>query len=234
MVCKKDVVAWFKNLKSYKRTDLMCSLLNLCLPFELRFLGTCLEDLGKRDFHELRQAENDANHPAEINSPDLQAISGHRARTKLALYVSLLYSCNYTCSKGIFRILAKNDEIENLLKTNSLTEEVLEDLLLVYTLALNHPAFSYEQKLTLEKIYERLQEEECRLYEQTSAARTNKSGFNSTPTVQEAPQIHEKPPQLQVPNLSDIHNFVCTVLQTSYLRVMWAFRQWIFCLLTAL
>lgn len=169
MVCKEDVVTWFKGLKSYKRIDVMCSLLNLSLPFELRFLGTCLENLGKRDFHDLRNSENGANSSSEISSMDIQCISDKRARTKLAIYISLLRSCNYECANGLYKILANLEEVNNFLKSNLVLknpdEETVEELLLLYTLALNHPAFSFEQKLSLGSIFTKLQEEEQRLYD---------------------------------------------------------------------
>lgn len=192
MVCKKDVVTWFKGLKSYKRTDVMCTLLNLCLPFELRFLGTCLEHLGKRDFHELRQSENEANNLSDLSSPELLCLSSQQVRTKLAVYVSLLHSCNYACSNSIYKILTKNEDIHTVLK-NCSDESVLDDLLLIYTLAINHPGFSYEQKLNLEKVYSQLQEEERRIYVQT--ANRNKSNYvagNSQENVLDKP-----PPQIQ-------------------------------------
>lgn len=165
MVCKEDVVSWFKSLKSHTRIDVMCNLFNLCLPFELRFLGTCLEDLGKRDFHDLRTTESGANNPSEFKSPDLQCISDKRARTKLALHISLLHSCNYACSNGYYKILANVEEVNNLIKCNGVSsadDEVLEELLLIYTLALNHPAFTFEQKLFLGEVFTKLQQEEER------------------------------------------------------------------------
>lgn len=165
MVCKEDVVSWFKSLKSHTRIDVMCNLFNLCLPFELRFLGTCLEDLGKRDFHDLRTAESGANNPSEFISTDLQCITDKRARTKLALYISLLHSCNYACSNGYYKIIANVEEVNNLIKCNgvcSADDEVLEELLLIYTLALNHPAFTFEQKLFLGEVFTKLQQEEER------------------------------------------------------------------------
>ncbi|XP_073995167.1 uncharacterized protein isoform X1 [Rhodnius prolixus] len=187
MVCKRDeVLTWFKGLKSYKRTDLMCSLLNLCLPFELRFLGTCLEHLGKRDFHELRQSENEANSLSELNALDLQCLSNQQVRTKLAIYVSLLYSCNYTCSNSIFKILTKSDDIHSLLKKSG-DDTVLDELLLIYTLAINHPAFSFEQKLSLEKIFSQLLEEE-RLFMQSNARNSK------TFTASSMEPIHDKSP----------------------------------------
>lgn len=163
MVCKEDVVTWFRGLRSYQRIDVMCSLLNLCLPFELRFLGTCLEDLGKRDFHDLRNTENGANNITEINSPEFQCIKEKRVRTKLALYIALLHSCNYTCANGLYKILANLEDINALLKSSVVSnndDETLEELLVIYILALNHPAFSFEQKLNLGNIFTTLQEEE--------------------------------------------------------------------------
>ena len=162
MVCKEDVVTWFKDLSGSKRVDVMCSLLNMCLPFELRFLGTCLEDLGKRDFHELRDTEIRANNCSELS--DLQCISDKRTRRKLALFLSLLKSYNYACSNGLYKILANFDSSEVSTNSSSSDENPVEELLLVYTLALNHPAFSYEQKAVLGNILVKLQDEENKMY----------------------------------------------------------------------
>ncbi|XP_075214834.1 uncharacterized protein LOC142320667 [Lycorma delicatula] len=162
MVCKEDFILWFKGLKSNNRIDVMCTLLNLCLPFELRFLGTCLEDLGKRDFHDLRKTENEANNLSDITN-EVQCISDKRTRPKLAFYISLLHSCNYACCNGLYKILSNFDEVNALLKSPTILapdDNTLEELLLIYTLALNHPAFSFEQKLRLGNIFTRLQEEE--------------------------------------------------------------------------
>lgn len=141
----------------------MCSLLNMCLPFELRFLGTCLEDLGKRDFHELRDTEIRANNSSELS--DLQCMSDKRTQRKLALFLSLLKSCNHACSNGLYKILANFDISEINATNNSPSDEnPLEELLLLYTLALNHPAFSYEQKAIFGNILVKLQDEESKMY----------------------------------------------------------------------
>ena len=162
MVCKEDVVTWFKELTSSKRIDVMCSLLNMCLPFELRFLGTCLENLGKRDFHELRDTEVRANNSAEHS--DLQCISDKRTQRKIALYLSVLKSCNHACSNSLYKILANLDSNEiNTILSNSTEENPLEELLLVYTMALNHPAFSYEQQAVFGNILMKLQDEENKM-----------------------------------------------------------------------
>lgn len=162
MVCKEDVVSWFKELRGHKRIDVMCSLLNMCLPFELRYLGTCLEDLGKRDFLDLRDAENRANNVTELT--DLQCISDKRTQRKLALYLSLLQSSNHACSNGLYKILVNLDFSDINLSTDNPDDNPLDELLLLYTLAINHPAFTYEQKLEFGNILLHLQDEENKLY----------------------------------------------------------------------
>lgn len=140
----------------------MCTLLNLCVPIELRYLGTCLEHLGKRDFHDLRSSEAEANNPAELSAAfDGLALTSQHLRDKLAVYISLLHSCNYASSAAAYKILTKTDDLSLALKSQP-DDSALDDLLLLYTLALSHPAFSSEQKFHLEKISAQLVEEERR------------------------------------------------------------------------
>ncbi|XP_076232187.1 uncharacterized protein LOC143177835 isoform X2 [Calliopsis andreniformis] len=167
MVCKENVVSWFGNLSSYKRIDVMCTLLNMCLPFEVRYLGTCVEDIGKRDYNDLRDTEHHANSASDLAELTTLGVADKRTRRKLALYMALLHSCNYACAVILYKNLSNFDyqEISNLLNGTTFTpdDQPLEELLLLYTMALNHPAFTYEQKSVFGNIYIKLQEEEARL-----------------------------------------------------------------------
>ncbi|XP_032668373.1 mucin-6 isoform X2 [Odontomachus brunneus] len=169
MVCKENVVSWFGNLSSYKRIDVMCTLLNMCLPFEVRYLGTCVEDIGKRDYNDLRDTEHHANSISELAELTTSSnVTDKRTRRKLALYMALLHSCNYACAVILYKNLSNLDhqEIINLLNGttfNNMDDQPLEELLLLYTMALNHPAFTYEQKSVFGNIFIKLQEEEARL-----------------------------------------------------------------------
>ena len=58
---KEEVLSWFRQQVAPTRIETLCALLECCLPFELRFAGTVLENLGRRDFHDLRDAEQRAN-----------------------------------------------------------------------------------------------------------------------------------------------------------------------------
>lgn len=160
MVCKEDVVSWFKELESYKRIDAMCTLLNMCLPFELRFIGTYLEELGKRDFQELRGAELRANNPTDLAADVGGANADPRTRRKMALYVSLLRSCNFACATTLYNAMVSLEQ-SGLLK--GLCGDLLEEILLLYTMALHHPAFTFDQKSHFGDILEKLKIEDQRI-----------------------------------------------------------------------
>lgn len=162
MVCAEDVVSYFQSLKSYERIWIMCRLQHSCLPFELRFLGTCLQELAKKDFLGLNPTEGEANQLADISSPSLRKISDRRVQEKIILYLSLLHSNNYPCSNSLFKILCNLDEVNSILKYDALgdDEDRFEHLLMIYTLAVNHPAFSCEQKQVLHNIFAVVQAEE--------------------------------------------------------------------------
>ncbi|EAT33121.1 AAEL014074-PA [Aedes aegypti] len=154
---KDEVVNWFKELQSYNRIDTMCTLLNMCLPFELRFLGTCLEELGRRDAQELRGIELRVNNPQEFISDIASCQSGEptdrKNRRKMAMFLALIRACNHTCVNELFKTLEGwgNRDFARLFD-----EDVLQELLLVYTMATNHPVFSFEQRMKCGDIFNKL------------------------------------------------------------------------------
>ncbi|XP_033229371.1 histone-lysine N-methyltransferase SETD1B isoform X3 [Belonocnema kinseyi] len=188
MVCKENVVSWFGNLSSYKRIDVMCTLLNMCLPFEIRYIGACVEERGKRDYNDLRDTEHHANSITELTELTAQSVIEKQTRRKLVLYMALLQSCNYACAVVLYKNLANLDiqEVINLLNETSSNQDdqPLEELLLLYAMALNHPAFTYDQKNTFGNIFVKLQEEEARLNNaKSSALAIHKSTQSCLPCV---------------------------------------------------
>ena len=153
MVCKEEVCGWFKDLSGAERIELFCSLLHMCVPIELRFIGSCLEDLARKDFIYLRDAEIKANDIAEIKklTPDFTD-EGTRSRT--SFYLALLYSSNNACSHAMFELLSC---LEPSLRGESapcmdpVDSAFAEDVILILTMAANHPAFTFSQRQQLYK-----------------------------------------------------------------------------------
>lgn len=175
MVCKEEVVHWFQNQESFKRIDTMCTLLNMCLPFELRFLGTVLEELGGRDSKELRGIELRVNNPnelaQEIASSQLCDPADTKARRKLALYFALIRACSRPCINELFNILYSWSNYDFLKHAKG---DALQELLLVYTMASNHPVFSFEQRMRCGEIYNKI------LYDNTEMIYTAEMAATST------------------------------------------------------
>uniref|UniRef100_A0A8C8ARY4 Zinc finger CCHC-type containing 2 n=1 Tax=Otus sunia TaxID=257818 RepID=A0A8C8ARY4_9STRI len=173
----------------------MVGLLDLCNPLELRFLGSCLEDLARKDYHCLRDSEAKAN---GLSDPgQLGDFRDPAVRSKLIVYLALLGSENREAAGRLHRLLPQVDSIlqscparrpqagaaeeegaeeedvvvvmdgagENgqagLPAAQGLGFGAQEELLLLFTMASLHPAFSFHQRVTLREHLERLRRALC-------------------------------------------------------------------------
>uniref|UniRef100_A0A8B9FCK7 Zinc finger CCHC-type containing 2 n=1 Tax=Amazona collaria TaxID=241587 RepID=A0A8B9FCK7_9PSIT len=192
------VYEWFGLvLGSAQRLEFMVGLLDLCNPLELRFLGSCLEDLARKDYHCLRDSEAKAN---GLSDPgQLGDFRDPAVRSKLIVYLALLGSENREAAGRLHRLLPQVDSIlqsctarrpqacaaeeegaeeeeedvvmvmdgagENgqagLPASQGLGFGAQEELLLLFTMASLHPAFSFHQRVTLREHLERLRRALC-------------------------------------------------------------------------
>ncbi|KAK7121693.1 hypothetical protein R3I93_022698 [Phoxinus phoxinus] len=146
-VQREEVYRWFSVLSSAQRAEFFCGLLDLCVPIELRFLGSCLEDLARKDYHSLRDAEIKANNPADL--ANLANITDVVVRSKLLVSLALLSSDNRVAAGVLFRTLTHIDTIINNYGLQLNDGQTGEQFLLLFTMASNHPAFSFHQKQVL-------------------------------------------------------------------------------------
>lgn len=163
MVCKEEVYLWFQNLKGSNRIEAMCCFLNMCYPLELRFYGTCLEDLGRKDFYVFREDECKANELSEVLK--IRNIHDPIIRSKLIVVLSLLNSSNTICAKEIFKVLSEEIKIETMENLGILFDvKLIDQYLLVLTIAQHHPAFSFDQQTFLTHLSISLQTYVSELY----------------------------------------------------------------------
>ncbi|XP_071784891.1 uncharacterized protein [Asterias amurensis] len=148
MVCKKEVINWFRDLSACRRIEFLCALMDCCGPLELRFLGTYIEELGRRDYDRLREMElnaNDVNYLSKlINISDIRILD--KVLTSLALMSS-------RCKDGarvLFKTLKDHtDIILNRACPREPCSETHEKVVLLAVMALNHPAFTFSEKQAL-------------------------------------------------------------------------------------
>lgn len=157
---KEAVFEWFGlQLNPSGRVELLCGLLHMCQPLELRFLGACLEDLARRDFTVLRDYEIRANCPADLEG--LVDVSDPVVLSKLLVYLSLLGSKSRECGGILFRTLSRMDAG----MCGALPEpETVDQLRLLFTMGSLHPAFSFYQREELRAQLDRLQRWVCYIY----------------------------------------------------------------------
>ncbi|GCB86868.1 hypothetical protein scyTo_0027557, partial [Scyliorhinus torazame] len=144
---KEGVYEWFGSaLTSAQRLEFCCGLLDLCHPLELRFLGSCLEDLARKDYHSLRDSEIRANSVQELAA--LGEPADEVTRSRLVVSLALLGSENREAAALLARALAR---LDSAVRTCGLplTERGVQEFLLLLTMASNHPAFSFHHKESL-------------------------------------------------------------------------------------
>ncbi|KAM4029179.1 zinc finger CCHC domain-containing protein 2 isoform 1-T1 [Anomaloglossus baeobatrachus] len=147
---REAVYDWFvRTLGPAHRLEFACGLLDLCNPLELRFVGSCLEDLARKDCHYLRDYESRAN---SLAGPLLGDLGDPVTRSRLIVYLALLSSENRDVAGRLYRLLLPAMEPE----LGGWEQDEEDELLL--TMAALHPAFSFHQRVTLRERLERLRE----------------------------------------------------------------------------
>ncbi|KAF7269359.1 uncharacterized protein LOC143203087 [Rhynchophorus ferrugineus] len=187
MVCKEEFLTWFKDLDSYKRIDMLCELINMCVPFELRFIGSYVEDMGKYSYFELRQQALFANNLEKLEKDPVfknQTLYEETVRHKVLLNISLLKSRNYSVANWYSKKFLRTDYIEDLVQKEK-DELVQNELLLLFTMAARHPAFSFDQKQFFIQIL-------VQLYHLRDSRLINKSSIYGFPPGFGYPTVYRK------------------------------------------
>ena len=141
MIKKDTVISWFKGLCADDRIDLICNILDCCLPWEIRFFNTFMEAHVQRDYLAFRQAESTANNPTDLSC--LVCLDDSHIRRKLCVCLALLHSSNRQAAAVMFGIL------DDYQPSTFVEEEFFTELSLLMTMSAHHPAFSFHHKHVL-------------------------------------------------------------------------------------
>ena len=142
MINQEEVCLWFKNLEGYSRIELMCALLDSCLPLELRFLGTYLEYSAGKHYTHLQKSEKDANKASTWLFADRYDFLNKEFRRKFCLFLALLHSHNRPIAVKLFDILNKWDKLntDKASKIENVSENLpfYNEMRLLYSMASLH------------------------------------------------------------------------------------------------
>ncbi|XP_006276767.4 zinc finger CCHC domain-containing protein 14 isoform X1 [Alligator mississippiensis] len=201
---RDGVYRWFSELPSPQRVEFLCGLLDLCIPLELRFLGACLEDLARKDYHSLRDSEIKANNPADLGN--LTNLTDEVVRSKLLISLALLGSAHREAAGVLFRTLTHIDSVIHNYGLQLNEGRTGDEFLLLFTMASNHPAFSFHQKQVLRKELTQIQN--------IMASTSKTPGPSTLNTVATYPGCHKVAPRSETP-INSVSNSLENALHTS-------------------
>ncbi|XP_039744651.1 zinc finger CCHC domain-containing protein 14 isoform X2 [Pteropus medius] len=207
---RDGVYRWFSELPSPQRVEFLCGLLDLCIPLELRFLGSCLEDLARKDYHSLRDSEIKANNPADLGS--LTNLTDEVVRSKLLVSLALLGSEQREAAGVLYRTLTHIDSIIHNYGLQLNEGRTGDEFLLLFTMASNHPAFSFHQKQVLRQELTQIQSSlSSGGGGGGSGGHGGHGGKSSLPTC---PACHKVNPRTETP-VTSVSNSLENALRTS-------------------
>lgn len=152
---RESVFEWFGlRLSPARRVHFLTGLLHMCQPLELRFLGSCLEDLARKDFHVLRDVEARANSPADLRL--LTDVGDPVVLSHLLVCLPLLDSKNRECAAVLYGTLSRIDVLHAAVDAPEPPVDRLEQLALLFAMASLHPAFTFHQREVIRAQLERV------------------------------------------------------------------------------
>lgn len=145
-----DIVSAFHTMPTCDRLDLICHLLRDCVSYELRFLGTVILDATHaqmKSFAATEAAANKVNHYSGFKASGVT----HSVCEKLCCALAVVHSHNHPVAEAVFGLLDNRQALQLFEETVDL--KVLNDLRLLYVMAVNHPALSFNQRQHLLYVY---------------------------------------------------------------------------------
>lgn len=85
-------------------------------------------------------------------------IANDHKRRKLILYISVLQPTNHDCANLYYTVLSDIEDSPALAWLEDLDKDAQEEVSLLYTLASRHPAFTFEQRMFLGTVANRVNE----------------------------------------------------------------------------
>ena len=172
-----DILNAFHRMPACDRLDLICRLLRSCVPYELRFLGTVILDAARAQMKSFAATEvvaNQVNHYSGFKDGGVT----HVLCEKLCCALAVVHANNQPVAETIFGLLNNPQALQLFEETSEL--KVLDDLRLLYVMAVNHPALSYNQRQHL--LYMFLQ--------RMDTLNSEKSKFNFTGSYTSSVEVH--------------------------------------------
>jgi hypothetical protein len=204
MLNQEQIHRYFNHLSGAKRIEFLYGLLHLCQPLELRYLGTCLEEIARKDYEYLYHAEQKTNHlpthtpistnneinnqpQNDLGSDEKLDLTDQFTRAHAIVDIALLWAKNRPCALRLFRRLKASESVklvDMLLERDDLDERTMDEILIIFCLAANHPAFSFDMRTQMSQILKELEKRQRKMkLLQTVQNNNNNNNNNDDDTI---------------------------------------------------
>ena len=150
----------FQSMSACERLYLLCQLLHKCIAFEIRYLAGFLGSLLQSDpsVVSLSKHESDANKAAFFSRlEEKEGMNGLLCQdglSKMCCGLALLGGDNKAVGEVVYKMLYRESLLSLLQQTDNM--ELVEDVRLVYVMAVYHPSLSFEHRSNLLTILQQL------------------------------------------------------------------------------
>lgn len=146
-----EILQAYHSMPACDRLDLICRMLRHCIPYEVRFLGTILLDEARSHFKAyISKVETSANRVNYYSTMKDDGLT-HEVCEKLCCALAVLHADNRPVAETVFNMLNDSRVMSHFEEANDL--RVMQDFRLLYVMAVNHPALSFNQRQHLMYTY---------------------------------------------------------------------------------
>lgn len=155
-----EVIYTFQSMPACERMYLLCQLLHKCIDFEIRYLATYLNNLLQCDSgaQGLSKYETDANKLVFFSALEKEegenVVLSQNGISRMCCGLALVHDDNRVAGEVVYNLLSRENLVTVLEKSDSL--ELLEDVRLLYIMAVYHPSLSFENRKNLLMIMQKL------------------------------------------------------------------------------
>ena len=139
-----DILQAYHAMPACDRLDLICRMLRHCIPYEMCFLGAVLLDGThghyKSYISKMEATANRVNYYSTMKNGGLT----NEVCEKLCCALAVLHTDNRPVAEIIFNMLNDSQVMTHFEEANDL--KVMQDFRLLYVMAVNHPALSFNQR----------------------------------------------------------------------------------------
>ncbi|CAF0856876.1 unnamed protein product [Adineta steineri] len=226
MLNQEQIHRYFNHLSGAKRIEFLYGLLHLCQPLELRYLGTCLEEIARKDYEYLYHAEQKTNHlptqtstlinnnestnqqqqqQSNIESDEKLDLTDQFTRAHAIVDIALLWAKNRPCALRLFRNLKASESVklvDMLLERDDLDERTMDEILIIFCLAANHPAFSFDMRTQISQTLKELEKRQRKMKLLQTVHNNNTNEDDTIDTLDDTNCLRQHMPPLNSSTLS--------------------------------